>query len=145
MRRTPLPTFHSMRLYEQSIYFIISYNVPRFPDVFASSFWIQASSRVRVHKDSTHPAHSTQYLTIKSTIKFLKRLLLAFTSSSTGSMSKYPVPESFPVQKTAEEWRAELSPEDHQVIRNKVCITPRQAVTTCFKYMFYSTVVVDVL
>lgn len=35
-------------------------------------------------------------------------------------MSKYPVPETFAVTKTEDEWKAELSAEDYRVIRNKV-------------------------
>lgn len=34
--------------------------------------------------------------------------------------SKFPIPESFPVTKSDEEWKAELSAEDYRVIRKKV-------------------------
>lgn len=35
-------------------------------------------------------------------------------------MSKYPAPKTYAVTKTEAEWKAELSPEDYNIIREKV-------------------------
>ncbi|CAM9114848.1 unnamed protein product [Ascophyllum nodosum] len=34
-------------------------------------------------------------------------------------MPKYPVPETFPVQKTEDQWRADLSVQDYHILRQK--------------------------
>lgn len=48
--------------------------------------------------------------------------------------SKFPVPESFPVQKTEQEWKAELSAEDFRVLRNKVKnFQPSSVPTNCIR------------
>ena len=52
-------------------------------------------------------------------IKLSAIFLMAISASSCLSQTKSMEKEEFPVKKTEEEWRAELSPEEYNILREK--------------------------